>query len=68
MPNCTVHWVPDSEIKKKEAELADRFKSAETVKRTRGFHNFLPVDNDTKTLRVKQYKSATAGETKKVFK
>ena len=64
LPSVNMHWVPDSEIKKREAELQKRFNSAKLVKGTRGFHNYSPIDN--KTVRVKQYKSSNISENKKV--
>ena len=44
MPRVKLHWVPDSEIKETEAKLAKRFDSTKTLKGTRGYHNFVPVD------------------------
>ena len=66
MPRVKLHWVPDSEIKETEAKLAKRFDSTKTLKGTRGYHNFVPVDK--KNMRVKQYKSSAFKETKKISK
>ena len=66
MPKVKLHWVPDSEIKETEAKLQKRFSSARTVKGTRGYHNFEPVDK--KNIKVKQYKSTAFEETQKISK